>query len=204
MEVCYNARHVAGSRFLHCEQSSHHMRVYTLGYEGIGLATYANVLRAAGAGVVLDVRERAWSQRPEFVKSAMREGLAAVGIDYVHVPSAGNPSSIRRNVTSAAECLELYQRHIAAHPQCVGELYSYIRRAAEAGRPACLTCYERDPDHCHRSVLVAALLREDATLQPVHLSPADPFDLRRRMPDCASTRSLHTSAFLHPALFTLK
>jgi uncharacterized protein (DUF488 family) len=180
------------------------MRVYTLGYEGLSLDAYTSILCAFNVGVVLDVRERAWSQRPDYIKSKMDHGLASVGINYIHVQSAGNPSSIRKTVTTPEECLMLFRKHLRLNPDCVGELYSYVRLAAESGRPACLTCYERASENCHRSVLIEALLELDPTLDPIHLPPAYPITLRRGMSEFASVRSLHKSAFLKPSLFRIK
>jgi uncharacterized protein (DUF488 family) len=172
------------------------MRIFTLGYEGLGLSGYADILRAFNVGVVLDVRERAWSQRPDFVKSKMDHGLALAGINYIHLQSAGNPSSIRKNVSTPEECLRLYREYLKSNQACVGELYSYARLAYESGRPACLTCYERNPQHCHRSVLIDALVEMDASIEPVHLPLTKPIDLRRRAR--IQDGSLVKSSFLFP------
>lgn len=46
------------------------MKVFTLGYQGLDLSGYIRELVKVGSGVILDVRERAWSNRPDFVKTA--------------------------------------------------------------------------------------------------------------------------------------
>lgn len=145
------------------------MRLFTLGYQGLPLEAYAQILQEAGAGVVLDVRERAWSYRPQYVKSPFRDGLASYGLDYAHVKAAGNPSAIRKTARSAEECMLRYSEYLAEHPEVVEELYSHVRAAAERGYPACLTCYEHAPVDCHRSVLILSLLESYPTIEPMHL-----------------------------------
>lgn len=145
------------------------MRIYTLGYQGLTVAAYIKTLRASQVGVVLDVRENAWSYRPEFVKSTLGQSLAAAGIEYIHVRSAGNPAENRRTASSPEECLSRYRDYLNEHPECTGELYSYVRLAHERGRPACLTCYERAQHQCHRSILIEALKELEPAIEPIHL-----------------------------------
>lgn len=145
------------------------MKVFTLGYQGMDLGAYIRELVKVGAGTVLDVRETAWSNRPDFVKSALRQGLADAEIGYVHVQTAGNPSEIRKAAKTPEECLSEYRCYLRRNRAAVEELYSFVRMAAEGGRPACLTCYERNPWKCHRSVLIELLLELDDSIQPIHL-----------------------------------
>jgi uncharacterized protein (DUF488 family) len=157
------------------------MRIYTLGYQGLSVAEYIRLLRASGIGIILDVRENPWSYRPEFVGSTLKGTLTLARIDYAHIRAAGNPATNRRTATSAEECLERYRLHLSNNRSCLEELYSFIRYYDEQNRPACLTCYESDKDHCHRSVL-----------QPIHLPLTEPI--------ARKTQSLHKTAFIHPSL----
>lgn len=175
------------------------MRIYTLGYEGLSFKAYADLLLSFGVGMVLDVREHPWSQKADFIKSTFDSRLAGVGIGYTHVRSAGNPAHIRKTAQSADECLSRYRMHLADNPACVGELYSLARLAYEAGRPACLTCMEKPPANCHRSVLAEALQAEDPKVEIVHLPLAAPVELRRPASE-TSSRTLVGSSFLNPAL----
>lgn len=173
------------------------MRIYTLGYEGLSLRDYTEVLVTAGVGVVLDVREHPWSQRPDFIGRRMAPTLREAGIDYVHVKSAGNPSHIRKTSQTVEECLARYRDHLENNGDCLGELYSHLRLAFERGHPACLTCYEHLPENCHRSALVDGLIRLDTSIESVHLPSAE---RRRTNPFSVSTSSLRKSAFLKPQL----
>jgi uncharacterized protein (DUF488 family) len=145
------------------------MKVFTLGYQGLDLGAYIRELVKVGVGTVLDVRETAWSNRPDFVKSSLQQGLDAAHINYVHVRRAGNPSRIRKAAKSSEECLSEYRRYLGGNLAAADELYSFVRMASERGRPACLLCYERNPRECHRSVLVERLLELDGSTRPIHL-----------------------------------
>ena len=175
------------------------MRIYTLGYQGLSSALYVQGLINAGVGLVVDVREHAWSQRPAFVKANLRNTLAAAGIDYCHVKEAGNPSRNRKAAKTATECLTRYRSYLRGNASCLDQLLLIIQKADEMGRPACLTCYERDSHECHRSILLEELAAVAPTLLSVHLEPTLPTKTKawRHEP---SRNSLTSTAFLTPAL----
>jgi uncharacterized protein (DUF488 family) len=145
------------------------MKVYTLGYQGLDIITYVSILKSSQIGVVLDVREKAWSRKRGFSKFALRQALSAAGIEYIHIPSAGNPSENRKSAKTVADCLQRYRQFLMYNPDCLDELLTHIKRAAKASRPACLTCYEQLPDQCHRSVIIEVLVESAPKLRPVHL-----------------------------------
>jgi uncharacterized protein (DUF488 family) len=146
------------------------MKVYTLGYQGIDITTYVSILKSSRVGVVLDVREKAWSRKRGFSKSALQRALSAAGIEYIHIPSAGNPSENRKSAKNVADCLQRYRQLLRYNPDCLDELLTHIKRAARASRPACLTCYEQLPDQCHRSVIIETLVESAPKLKAVHVS----------------------------------
>jgi uncharacterized protein (DUF488 family) len=175
------------------------MRVYTLGYEGLTPEAYVRALTDAGVGIVLDVRERAWSQRPAFVKSTLARSLREAGIAYLHCPEAGNPSANRKSARSAAECLTRYRLYLQSHRSCLQELLTEIRTASADGRYACLTCYEHDYDNCHRGILIEEMAALNGGFGVIHLAPSIPQrKVKPRRPG-----ALAATAFLTPTLFPL-
>ena len=172
------------------------MKLYTLGYQRLSGSLYLQNLVNAGVGIVIDVRENAWSQRPDFIKSNLRRMLATVDIDYHHLRGAGNPSTNRKNARSARECLRRYRQHLRANADCIIELLALVREADSRGRPACLTCYERESPNCHRSILIEELRRVEPALNPYHLQPTLYVAPERVKP----VRSLMSDAFLAPTL----
>jgi hypothetical protein len=155
----------------HFQERGLTVRIYTLGYQGLSTEMYVQALINAGVGLVLDVRERAWSQRPEFVKSRLQTLLMSSGIEYAHIKAAGNPSANRKTARSAAQCMSRYRNHLAKNSNCLRTLLLSIESASNDGRPACLTCYERHYTDCHRSVLMEELIKLEPASRPIHLEP---------------------------------
>lgn len=147
---------------------SRRLNVYTLGYQGVDVDVYVSKLRAAGVGLVADVRETPWSHKRGFCKNILSSELSKAGIEYVHVKSAGNPKENRRTAPDLAECLRRYRIYLGENPAGVTDLIEIIRAAASRNRTVCLTCFEKDVSDCHRSILVEAVRRQ-IKLRPVHL-----------------------------------
>jgi uncharacterized protein (DUF488 family) len=148
--------------------------VFTLGYEGISLDTYVRTLLDHGVGIVLDVRETPWSRKPGFSKAVLESALASSGIRYAHLRSCGNPTEIRKSGASTHEVLERYREYLGGHGKIVEDLLILVEEWAGGGRPACLTCFERAPEACHRSVLTDALTARRPGLEVTHLEGSDP------------------------------
>ena len=149
------------------------LKVFSIGYQGVSQQDYIEALIEAGVGMVIDVREHPWSQRPEFIKSLLQKALADHNIDYVHIRSAGNPSINRKKAKTNSECLKLYGKYLSKHRECLSDLLEFIKVAAKSGSPACLTCYEHLPEECHRSILLE-FLGEIQELNVTHLHPVKP------------------------------
>jgi uncharacterized protein (DUF488 family) len=144
------------------------LNLYTLGYQGVDVDTYVQKLKAAGVGIVADVRETPWSHKRGFCKNILSTELSRAGIEYVHVKSAGNPKENRRTAPDLAECLRRYRHYLKDNPAGITDLVHVIRAAADRNRSVCLTCFEKDVNDCHRSILVDAMRRR-IRIRPVHL-----------------------------------
>lgn len=144
------------------------LNLYTLGYQGVDVDVYVRKLKAAGVGIVADVRETPWSHKRGFCKNILSTELSRAGIEYVHVKSAGNPKENRRTAPDLAECLRRYRVYLAENPTGIDDLIQVVRTAASRSRTVCLTCFEKDVNDCHRSILVDAM-RKQIKIRPVHL-----------------------------------
>ena len=130
--------------------------LFTLGYEKRSLSDYLEILRGAEIEVVLDVRETAWSHKPGFSKTAFAHALEADGIDYLHLPFAGNPKWLRREAVTHRECIENFAEYLCTMPDIVTRLDEVIAELGVTGRSIALTCFERHHSDCHRSILADA------------------------------------------------
>lgn len=128
--------------------------VVSVGYEGRTLAAVADRLVAHEVTVVVDVRQAARSRNRGFAKTRLREGLAARGIGYEHLPGLGNPKDNRDLFRSGdPEGRRRYRAHLAAVGE--GDL-AHLAELVRAERVA-LLCLEADHHECHRSAVVEAL-----------------------------------------------
>lgn len=131
------------------------MKIFTIGYEGATMAEFLAALTKAGVERVIDVRALPLSRRPGFSKSSLAAELAGVGIDYIHLKSLGTPKpgrdAAKKGDRATLEAvyagqLELPEAQVAAARM----------RDLAAEKPSALLCFERNPDMCHRTLLLAA------------------------------------------------
>jgi uncharacterized protein (DUF488 family) len=146
------------------------VEVATVGYQGATVYSVLEALRGAGVELLVDVRAVASSRRPGFAKSALAANLEGVVIDYLHLRDLGTPAPGRAAARAGrhAEMRRIYRAHLKtpAARAALDALADVVR-----ARRASLLCFEADPTHCHRSLVVDAL----AALVPVrvtHLAPS--------------------------------
>jgi uncharacterized protein (DUF488 family) len=135
------------------------MRIFTIGYEATTVPEFVAALRDAGVQRVIDVRAVPNSRRPGFSKTPLSNALAEVGIDYVHLRALGTPADGRAAARAGRhEELERIYAGQLELPEAMVQTAQMIELAKE--KPSALLCYERDPAHCHRTLLVAAAADE--------------------------------------------
>ncbi len=144
------------------------LRAYSLGYEGISLDRYVELLKGHGVAAVVDVREHAWSYKKGFSKKPLTERLAVEGIGYVHLKSAGNPSKNRKSGLPPNEVIERYREHLSKDERCLGEVLDLIRHYSADGG-VCLLCFERHPHECHRKVILDRIVENGEAMMTCHL-----------------------------------
>lgn len=143
------------------------MHIFTIGYEATTMADFLAALQEAGVERVIDVRAVPNSRRPGFSRNPLRNALAEVGIDYVHLKALGTPAEGRSAARAGRqEDLERIYAGQLELPEAMVQAEQMRDLAAE--QPSALLCYERDPAGCHRSLLLAAVARDAAV---THLFP---------------------------------
>ncbi|USU05785.1 DUF488 domain-containing protein [Sphingomonadaceae bacterium OTU29THOMA1] len=131
-------------------------RIYTIGYEASTMADFIAALSAAGVRRVVDVRALPLSRRPGFSKTSLAASLAEAGIDYAHLKALGTPKRGRDAAKKGdvATLHAVYDDQLAL-PEAQAAAAIMLDLAAE--RPSALLCYEREPAHCHRTLLLDAV-----------------------------------------------
>src|SRR5215210_6278929 len=129
------------------------MRIFTIGYEATTMGEFLAALASAGVERVIDVRALPLSRRPGFSKSPLKAALAEAGIDYVHLKALGTPAEGRAAARAGrhSDMARIYAGQLEL-PDALAQSAQMLVLAIE--KPSALLCYERDPTHCHRSLLL--------------------------------------------------
>jgi uncharacterized protein (DUF488 family) len=143
------------------------MRIFTIGYEGTTVPEFVAALKQAGVQRVIDVRALPLSRRPGFSKSPLMAALEEAGIEYVHLKALGTPAEGRAAARAGrhADLERIYAGQLEL-PQAMAQSAQMLDLARE--KPSALLCMEREPAHCHRTLLLNAVA-DDAEV--VHLYP---------------------------------
>ncbi len=130
--------------------------IYTIGYEATTMADFLAALTKAGVKRVIDVRALPLSRRPGFSKSSLAASLKEAGIDYVHLKALGTPKRGRDAAKKGdvATLTAVYDDQLAL-PEAQAAAAQMLDLAQE--KPSALLCYEREPTHCHRTLLLDAV-----------------------------------------------
>jgi len=143
------------------------MRIFSIGYEGATQAEFVTALLSAGVKCVADVRAVPLSRRPGFSKNILAAGLREADIAYVGVKALGTPPAGREAARKGdhTRLAEVYAGQLEL-PEAIAQgaqLYDLVNEM-----PTALLCYERNPESCHRSLLIGALLPD---AEVTHLFP---------------------------------
>jgi uncharacterized protein (DUF488 family) len=140
----------------------------TIGYEGTTVDLVVECLRKARVALLIDVRAVPQSRKPGFSKRQLAASLDQAGIAYVHLQALGTPKLGRDAVRSGhPERMEVIFREHMKSDRSQSELAQAKQLVRE--RNACLLCFERDHNTCHRRLVAEMIVAE--TGQPVlHLA----------------------------------
>lgn len=134
-----------------------------VGYEGLTISEYIQVLRDLQVSTLVDVRLNAISRKPGFSKTRLKGYLADAGIQYLHYRELGNPKDNRKgfwdapNTSSHVESVNHFKNLVLCDDYKVS-LLKNLKNMSQYENVA-LLCYEKAPEKCHRTVLIE-LIRE--------------------------------------------
>ena len=132
------------------------LRIFTIGYEGTTVPEFIAALELAKVRRVIDVRALPLSRRPGFSKTALGGALAEAGIEYVHLKALGTPADGRAaaRVGRYADMERIYAGQLEL-PEAMAQSGEMLELARE--KPTALLCMEREPAHCHRTLLLRSV-----------------------------------------------
>ena len=145
----------------------HQMRILTIGYEGVALGEFLDVLQAQGVRRIVDVRDIALSRKPGFSKGALSRALAEIGIEYIHERVLGTPKPIRQALRETGDW-DTYER---AYLEFLAPRETHFERILEFD-DICLLCFEANFAECHRSLVTRRMQALGLVDEVRHLAPA--------------------------------
>jgi uncharacterized protein (DUF488 family) len=116
--------------------------IFTIGYEGLGIERFLEILRENRVRTLLDCRYDAISRNPDFSKSSLTSHLERIGIQYRHLKEYGIPREIRKS----GNALYWYMENVK--PKIDISLVELFEQ------PVCFMCMERNSASCHRKVIL--------------------------------------------------
>src|SRR4029079_1440959 len=120
------------------------------------MGEFVAALQEAGVKRVIDVRALPLSRRPGFSKTPLKGALEEAGIDYVHLTALGTPSEGRTAARAGRheDMARIYAGQLEL-PEAMVQSAQLLELAKE--KPSALLCMEREPAHCHRTLLLKAV-----------------------------------------------
>jgi uncharacterized protein (DUF488 family) len=133
--------------------------IYTIGYEGYTLNEFIDALAHEQISAIIDVRNHPSSHKPGFSKTPLSAALVKQGIEYLHLPQLGIPREIRVRYREESD-FRVLRHHLKApleqNHQLLTETLERLRK-----RNVCLMCFEKEPSHCHRSIVAEFLVKNN-------------------------------------------
>ena len=132
--------------------------IYTLGYEGLHFEEYVNRLIRKGVKLVCDVRRNPLSRKFGFTQRSLATLLPKFGIEYHHLPELGIETESRKNLDTRSDYEALFEEYRKTLPYRQAGLARIMELFGKHKRIA-LTCFEREPQSCHRHCISDFLAR---------------------------------------------
>jgi hypothetical protein len=129
--------------------------LFTIGYVGMRLEPFLQVMQQRRIELVLDTRWSAWSRNDGFCQAPLRRALVSRRIAYRHRPELGTSPDLRHHLDADGD----WAAFVAAYAATLTTHAALLRSVAAYARThrVCLLCAEHEPAHCHRSVLAQRL-----------------------------------------------
>ena len=133
--------------------------LFTIGYEGISLEEYLNRLLINDVKLLVDVRKNALSMKYGFSKSKLKQVCESLKIEYIHLPEVGIDSDRRQELNGFEDYRRLFEEYKKNNLSRTSETQLKILELLIKKKRIALTCFEANPDYCHRKHLAEAISR---------------------------------------------
>jgi uncharacterized protein (DUF488 family) len=132
--------------------------LFTVGHSTLPIDAFIQLLKTYGIALLLDIRTVPKSRHnPQFNSDALKQSLAAAGIDYRTLPALGGLRRARRDSPNGAWRNDSF-RGYADYMQ-TGEFHEGldVLMGLSRNQRVAIMCAEAVPWRCHRSLVADAL-----------------------------------------------
>ncbi len=124
--------------------------LFTIGYEGLTIDSFLNMLIASNVSAIVDVRNNPVSMKYGFSKKSLERYVQNADLAYYHLPDLGIPSDLRQGLNTPESYKRLFAKYAKDMlPKQKQAIQSVNDLLARHGRIA-LVCFESDAQFCHR------------------------------------------------------
>lgn len=131
--------------------------LFTMGYEGLSIDAYLNILLSNNVSAIVDVRKNPLSMKYGFSKTKFAYYAQNAGILYFHIPDLGISSNLRQDLKTPTAYQKLFEFYITQilpqQTNAIEELKAILHKQERIA----ITCFERDHQFCHRHKIVEYL-----------------------------------------------
>ena len=131
--------------------------LFTIGYEGRSIDEFLNLLIKNNIQTLFDVRKNPVSRKYGFSKSQLQSLLGKLYIEYIHLPELGIHSKLRKGLKDTRSYQTLFKKYKKEILPYQEEALLKIRYQIKRKNRVAITCFEREPEMCHRSCIVSQL-----------------------------------------------
>jgi hypothetical protein len=140
--------------------------VFTIGYEGASIESYINKLILNNIEILVDVRNNPVSMKNGFSKKQLYTILRNFNIIYMHLPKLGIPSLLRKEYLTKKSkdysgLFDVYKKEILNK---ASEDLELLKDIVSSNKRIVLTCFEKDPEYCHRKIIAEKITRHHINL----------------------------------------
>ncbi len=143
-------------------------QLFSIGYEGLSIDAYLNLLIQNNVKLLCDVRKNALSMKYGFSKKQLSKYCENLHIKYIHIPDLGIESKSRQNLNTPEDYRRLFKDYAFGLKDKEKPL-KYIKQLLTKHKRIALTCFERDYQCCHRSSLIDYYNKHIEKVEDKHL-----------------------------------
>lgn len=133
-------------------------KLYTIGYRSYTIEGLIKILKENQIEILVDVRQSAFSIRPEYRRILLSARFRDNGISYYHLGKLGAPKRLREQIKSKQLGRDRFKSKYLSYLSDCGEALDSLWNMVNEHR-VCLMCLERDPNDCHRLLIAEKLKR---------------------------------------------